>query len=131
MLLGSSGILFFVLYSLSRCRDKFSETNNIDANWTIFLTTLKDLEHSFIPTKTTNMNGRRRNTFPIDKKTRDLVKRKNILYKKVARSSDLVIRQEYNRVRNKVKGSVSKMGKKLKRAYPRMPRKTQKPSGAT
>ena len=140
MLLGSSGILFFVMYSLSRCRDKFSETNNIDANWTIFLTTLnkgiflttlKDLEHRFIPTKTTNMNGRRRNTFPIDKKTRDLVKRKNILYKKVARSSDLVIRQEYNRVRNKVKGSVNKMGKKLKRAYPRMPRKTQKPSGAT
>ena len=39
----------------------------------------------FIPTNTTNMNGRRRNTFPIDKKTRDLIKRKkrkksNIIY---------------------------------------------------
>ena len=77
------------------------------------------------------MSGRRRNTFPIDKKTRDLVKRENILCKKVASSSDLAIRQEYNRVRNNVKGSVSKMGKKLKRAYPRMPRKIQKPSGAT
>jgi hypothetical protein len=93
------------MYSLSRCRDKFSETNNIDANWTIFLTTLKDLEHRFIPTKTTNMNGRRRNTFPIDKKTRDLIKRKNTLSKKVASGSDpaTCIRQEYNRVRNKRK----------------------------
>lgn len=31
-------------------QDKLSETNNIDTNWTIFLTTLKDLEHMFIPT---------------------------------------------------------------------------------
>ena len=73
-------------------QDKLSETNNIDTNWTIFLTILKDLEHRFIPTKTTNMNGRRRNTFPIDKKTRDLIKRKNTLSKKVASSSDLAIR---------------------------------------
>jgi hypothetical protein len=34
------------------------------------------------------MNGRRGNTFPIDKKTRDLIKRKNTLSKKVASSSD-------------------------------------------
>ena len=45
-----------------------SETNNIDTNWSTFLTILRDLEHRFIPTKTINMNGRRRNTFPIDKK---------------------------------------------------------------
>ena len=49
-----------------------SETNNIDTNWSTFLTILRDLEHRFIPTKTINMNGRRRNTFPIAKKTRDL-----------------------------------------------------------
>jgi hypothetical protein len=49
-----------------------SETNNIDTNWSTFLTLLRDLEHRFIPTKTINMNGRRRNTFPIAKKTRDL-----------------------------------------------------------
>jgi hypothetical protein len=40
-------------------QDKLNETNNIDTNGTIFLTTIKDLEHRFIPTKTTNMNGRR------------------------------------------------------------------------
>jgi hypothetical protein len=62
-----------------------SETNNIDTNWSTFLTLLRDLEHRFIPTKTINMNGRRRNIFPIDKKTRDLIKRKkrkksNIIY---------------------------------------------------
>ena len=32
-------------------QDKLSETNNIDTNWTICLTTLKDLEHRFIPKK--------------------------------------------------------------------------------
>jgi hypothetical protein len=54
-----------------------SETNNIDTNWSTFLTLLRDLEHRFIPTKTINLNGKRRNSFPIDKKTRDLIKRKN------------------------------------------------------
>ena len=62
-----------------------NETNNINTNWSTFLTLLRDLEHRFIPAKTINMNGRRRNTFPIDKKTRDLIKRKkrkksNIIY---------------------------------------------------
>jgi hypothetical protein len=84
-----------------------SETNNIDTNWSTFLTLLRDLEHRFFPTKTINMNGRRRNTFPIDKKARNLIKRKNTLSKKVASSSDHTIRQEYNRVRNKVKGAVN------------------------
>ena len=61
------------------------------------------------------MNGRRRNTFPIDKKTRDLIKRKNTLSKNVASSSDHAIRQEYNRVRNTVKGVVNKMKKKFEK----------------
>jgi uncharacterized protein with LGFP repeats len=52
---------------------------------------------------------------PIDKKTRDLIKRKNTLSKKVASSSDHPIRQEYNRVRNKVKGAVNKMKKKFEK----------------
>jgi hypothetical protein len=68
---------------------------DIDTNWSTFLTLLRDLEHMFIPTKTINMNGRRRNTFPIDKKTRDLIKRKNTLSKKVASSSDHPIRHLY------------------------------------
>ena len=49
-----------------------NETNNIDTNWSTYITLLSDLEHRFIPTKTININGRRRNTFPTDKKTRDL-----------------------------------------------------------
>jgi hypothetical protein len=92
-----------------------SETNNIDTNWSTCLTLLRDLEHRFFPTKTINMNGRRRNTFPIDKKARNLIKRKNTLSKKVASSSDHTIRQEYNRVRNKVKGAVNKMKKKFEK----------------
>ena len=107
-----------------------SETNNIDTNWSTCLTLLRDLEHRFMPTKTINMNGRRRNTFPIDKKTRDLIKRKNTLSKKVASSSDHPIRQEYNRVRNKVKGAVNKMKNNLKKTHTRMSRKIQKLSGA-
>jgi hypothetical protein len=38
-------------------QDKLNETNNIDTNGTIFLTTIKDFEHRFIQTNTTNMNG--------------------------------------------------------------------------
>jgi hypothetical protein len=61
------------------------------------------------------MNGRRRNTFPIDKKTRGLIKKKNTLSQKVASSSYHAIRQEYNRVRNKAKGAVNKIKKKFEK----------------
>ena len=107
-------------------QDKLNETNNINANWTIFITTLMDLEHRFIPTKTTNMYGRRRNTFTIDKNTRDLIKRKNTLSKKVVSSSDPAIRQEYNRVRNKVKGAVNKMKKKFEKGLSENAKKNPK-----
>ena len=72
------------------------------------------------------MNGRRRNTFSIDKKTRDLIKRKNTLSKKVASSSDPAIRKEYNRVRNKVKGSVNKMKKKFEKGLSENAKKNPK-----
>ena len=72
------------------------------------------------------MNGRRINTFSIDKKTRDLIKRKNNLSKKVASSSDPAIRQEYNRVRNKVKGSVNKMKKKFEKGLSENAKKNPK-----
>ena len=72
------------------------------------------------------MNGRRRNTFQIDKKTRDLIKRRNTLSKKVASSSDLAIRQEYNRVRNNVKGSVNKMKKKFEKVLSENAKKNPK-----
>ena len=46
---------------------------------------------------------------------RSLIKRKNTLSKNVASSSDHPIKQEYNRVRNKVKGAVNKMKKKFEK----------------
>ncbi|CAG2214545.1 unnamed protein product [Mytilus edulis] len=52
--------------------NKFNAENSIDKNWNYFLTILKELEGRFVPTKTMTQIGKKRNVFPIDKKTRDV-----------------------------------------------------------
>ncbi|CAG2213615.1 unnamed protein product [Mytilus edulis] len=59
--------------------------------------------------------GKKKNAFPVDKKTRELIKRKNILSKKIVTNQDPEIRAEYNRVRNKTKSSVNKLKKKFEK----------------
>ncbi|CAG2197574.1 unnamed protein product [Mytilus edulis] len=55
--------------------------------------------------------GKKRNVFPIDKKTRELIRRKNILSKKIITKQDPETRAEYNKVRNQAKTSVNKQKK--------------------
>ncbi|CAG2203305.1 unnamed protein product [Mytilus edulis] len=59
--------------------------------------------------------GKKKNAFPVEKKTRELIKRKNILSKKIVTNQDPEIRAEYNRVRNKTKSSVNKLKKKFEK----------------
>jgi hypothetical protein len=123
-----------------------SETNNIDTNWSTFLTLLRDLEHrsmqlkskfrtqwSLFPSGLTcsrfdimvsSFVTIRSNIWGVSVPRHLVVssyvdigsiKRKNTLSKKVASSSDPAIRQEYNRVRNKVKWAVNKMKKKFEK----------------
>ena len=49
--------------------------------------------------------------FPLDKETRELIKKKNSLSKKVVTSRHPDIRKQYNRVRKTVKKEVDKMRK--------------------
>ncbi|XP_071123444.1 uncharacterized protein [Mytilus edulis] len=90
---------------------KLNAENSIDKNWNYFLTILKELESRFVPTKTMTQIGKKRNVFPIDKKTRELIRRKNILSKKIITKQDPETRAEYNKVRNQAKTSVNKQKK--------------------
>jgi hypothetical protein len=66
---------------------------------------------STLPTKTREKDNKHK--FPLDKETRELIKKKNSLSKKVVTSRDPDIRKQYNRVRNRVKKEVDKMRKEF------------------
>lgn len=80
---------------------------DINANWDYFLSKMNELEEKYIPTKIFDNNKKHR--FPINEKTRDLIKKKNALSKKVVTSKDPEVRKQYNRTRNKVKKEVDKI----------------------
>ncbi|CAG2196936.1 unnamed protein product [Mytilus edulis] len=63
--------------------NKLNAENSIDKNWNYFLTILKELESRFVPTKTMTQIGKKRNVFPIDKKARELIRRKIFYPKKL------------------------------------------------
>jgi len=90
---------------------ELSDKNDINTNWNSFLSTMRRLEDIFIPTKTREKDNKHK--FPLDKETRELIKKKNSLSKKVVISRDPDIRKQYNRVRNRVKKEVDKMRKKF------------------
>lgn len=62
---------------------------------------MRRLEDKYIPTKTRKKDNKHK--FPLDKETRELIKTKNSLSKKVVTSRDPDIRKQYNRVINRVK----------------------------
>ncbi|CAG2230051.1 unnamed protein product [Mytilus edulis] len=96
-------------------QEEIKDDFSVDTNWKYFLTTLNELEQRFVPTKKMTQIGKKKNAFPVDKKTRELIKRKNILSKKIVTNQDPEIRAEYNRVRNKTKSSVNKLKKKFEK----------------
>ncbi|VDI65266.1 Hypothetical predicted protein [Mytilus galloprovincialis] len=78
-------------------QEEIKDDFSVDTNWKYFLTTLNELEQRFVPTKKMTQIGKKKNAFPVDKKTRELIKRKNILSKKIVTNQDPEIRAEYNR----------------------------------
>jgi hypothetical protein len=62
---------------------------------------MRRLEDKYIPTKPREKDSKHK--FPLDMETRELIKKKNSLSKKVVTSRDPDIRKQYNRVRNRVK----------------------------
>jgi hypothetical protein len=49
----------------------------------------------------------------MDKKTREKIRKTNILSKKIINNNDPKIREEYNRTRNQVKSMVNKLKKTI------------------
>lgn len=62
---------------------------------------MRKLDDNFIPTKTREKDNKHK--FPLDKKPRELIKKKNTLSKKVVTSRNPDIRKQNNRARNRVK----------------------------
>jgi transcription initiation factor IIF auxiliary subunit len=82
-------------------------------NQIIFFSSIKIRIFFFSNTGNQNIFLEKKHNPPFKLNGRSLIKRKNTLSKNVASSSDHPIKQEYNRVRNKVKGAVNKMKKKF------------------
>jgi len=95
--------------------ETLKESEDIDTNWDKFLAILREMENKYIPTRTRKQIGRSKNNFPVDKNTREKIRRKNILSKKAVRSKDPEVRLEYNKVRNQVKNMVNKLKKKYEK----------------
>ena len=76
-------------------------SDDIDQNWDIFLNTIKTIEDKFIPTTTKTIS--KKHKYPLDKNTRNTIKLKHNLSRKVSKTNDPDLRKQYNRVRNKVK----------------------------
>ena len=89
--------------------------NTVDSNWKTFLTELTAMENQYIPKRTIPNYGKKKNTFPIDQSTRDKIRQKNNLVRKITRNNDPKVRQEYNKIRNKVKSEVNKQRKKYEK----------------
>jgi hypothetical protein len=88
-----------------------SENEGIDANWKKFVDILRSLQDKYIPKKIRKQLGKSKSNFPMDKKTREKLRKKNILSKKIINNNDPKIREEYNRTRNQVKSMVNKLKK--------------------
>jgi hypothetical protein len=72
--------------------NELSEKNDINTNWNSFLSTMRRLEDKFIHTKTREKDNKHK--FPLDKKTRELIKKKNSLSTKVVTSRHPDIRNK-------------------------------------
>ncbi len=90
-------------------------TANINENWNSFLEEIKKMEDIFIPKKKNTNNNKKKNTFPVDQTTREKIRKKNNLARRITRNHDPMLRQEYNKLRNKVKAAVKKLRKKYEK----------------
>ena len=80
----------------------------------------------YIPTRKYRQIGKG-NTFPMDEKTREKIrKKKNRQSKMAITSRDPEIRKKYNSVRNKVKLHVNKLEKNMKKIWYKELKKTPK-----
>ena len=83
-----------------------SESEVIDTNWKKFVDILRSLQDKYIPENFRRQLGKSKSKFPMDRKTRAKIRKKNILSRKIINNNDPKIREEYNRTRNQVKSMV-------------------------
>ena len=93
-----------------------SGSEDIDTNWKKFVDILRSLQDKYIPKKIRRQLGKSKSNFPMDKKTREKIRKKNILSKKIINNNDPKIREEYNRTRNQVKSMVNKLKKQYEKS---------------
>ena len=96
-------------------REVLKDENSVNHNWNQLLDLIKNLEEKYIPTKVKKQPGSAKDSFPIDKATREKIRKKNILSKKIVHNNDPSVRQEYNKVRNQVKSRVNKLKREFEK----------------
>ncbi|KAG1701354.1 Ribosome biogenesis protein bop1-B [Nymphon striatum] len=84
-------------------------TNDINKTWNDFYTKLNEIEDLYIP-KIMIKGNQKRHSFPLDRDTRELIKRKNALSRKAIKG-DIQSQKEYKRTRNKLRNRTRFMRK--------------------
>lgn len=86
--------------------------DDINDMWKVFTDRLHELECKYVPKRKYNKHGKKGN-FEIDNDTKNLIKRKHALSRKVMASNTDENSRAYNKMRNKVSSTIKKINKKM------------------
>jgi hypothetical protein len=87
---------------------------DVETQWKIFEARIKELEATFIPSKTINMN-QKRGEFPLPYNVVKKIRKKHNLWKRYMETREGKIYEEYCRTRNKVKSLICKVRREHER----------------
>ena len=89
-----------------------SSSGDINVIWSAFQHKINTLQEKYIPKRKYKSQGHK-GKFPVDENTRNLIKQKHVLSRKLAENNSNEHRRAYNKIRNKVSSAVKKIKKEL------------------
>ncbi len=95
--------------------EEFGCLSDINTMWSMFQSKIASIEDQFIPKKIVTISSKQKSRIPLDSSTFAQIRRKNTLSRRYLLTKDPTVRQEYNRIRNKVKSSMRKLRKKFEK----------------
>ena len=100
---------------LNRQEVLFQNGDDINSIWSSFHSKIQELESKYVP-KVKIKSRRKHNPFPLDDKTKELIKKKHCMSRQLMRNNNDENRRAYNKARNKVKGAIEKLRKEFEKS---------------
>ena len=101
--------------------------SDIDSMWNHFYEKIQEIKDRHIQQRKFKRNSHnKKGRFQVDSQTKEQIRRKHALSRKLVRENNDEIRREYNRVRNKVKSMVKKLKRNFERDLAKKAKKNPK-----